>query len=103
MTARVGYWRASAEKAIRDAMAGLPEGVSLKDRTAAVDAAYPCGPRSGWPYKVWLKARRKALIPFGHVPKGGLRPAEGQLQLHLSPLDRAKAKSAAIAAGRAAE
>ncbi len=96
MTAKVGYWRAIAEKVIGDTMAGLPESVSLKERTAAVDAAYPFGPRKWLPYKVWLKARRKALIPFGHVPKGGLRPVKDQLQLHLSPLDRAKARSASF-------
>ncbi|MBL9047845.1 MAG: hypothetical protein JNK34_11155 [Tabrizicola sp.] len=93
MTARPGYWRTRAEDTIRKVMAALPPDVSLEDRRKAVDAAYPFGARSHLPYKVWLRARRKALIPFGHVPKGKLAPVESQLLLHLSPLDRAKAKS----------
>lgn len=99
MTARVGYWRDRAENTIRKVMAALPTGVTLEERTKAVDAAYPFGPRSHTPYKVWLRARRKALLPFGHVPKGKGSKDGRQGHLPLSPLERAKAKSLAIKGG----
>ncbi len=94
MTARVGYWRDRAEATIRQVFAGLPAGVSLEERTKALDAAYPFGERRFTPYKVWLKARRKALIPFGHKPRNGL--VRGDADLFASPLDRQKARSEAI-------
>ena len=97
--AKVGCWRDIAESTIRRAMASLPADAGLKDRKAAVDAAYPFGERRWLPYKVWLKARRKALIPFGYVPLNQRKPISDQLAMHLSPLDRAKAKSTTIPGG----
>lgn len=41
-------------------------GTTDKKRIAAeIDAAYPFGERAHWPYKAWLKARRRLFPLFG--------------------------------------
>lgn len=50
-----------ARAVIAAAHARLPEGVSFKERKAAIRAAYPFGERSYWPYKAWCKAQRAYL------------------------------------------
>lgn len=80
-------WYDSAVETIRTATAGLPNDMPLDERKKIVDAAYPFGDRSMWPYKMWLKARRQYLARFGY-----------RVELPLfeqSPLDRAKAKAEA--------
>lgn len=54
----------TSRMAIATAHDALPDGVSVKDRIKAIDAAYPFGARVGWPYKCWLKARKKYLDPY---------------------------------------
>lgn len=65
----MSYWSDHAEAAIDRVHAALPADVSLEDRKAAVDAAYPFGQRKYWPYKAWLKARRAYLVQYGYGPK----------------------------------
>lgn len=43
----------------------IPDETPLKERKAIIDAAYPFGPRSHWPYKAWCKARRAYLQKHG--------------------------------------
>jgi hypothetical protein len=57
-------WRERARKAIEQAHAALPEGVSFKDRKRAIDAVYPFGERQYHPYKQWLKERRAYLLKY---------------------------------------
>jgi hypothetical protein len=54
-------WREKSERVIRQTLASLPAGASLKDRRAALRAAYPFGERAQFPYKMWLKCVRQAL------------------------------------------
>lgn len=54
-------WGKRAREAISAAHSSLPEGVSFKDRKAAIKAAYPFGERAYWPYKAWCKAQREYL------------------------------------------
>lgn len=52
------YWRKRAQRVIR----GVLEehgGKPYHEVMAAIDAAYPFGPRSHHPYKIWLDERRK--------------------------------------------
>ena len=44
----------------------LPLDTPLAERKKVVDAAYPFGQRSMWPYRAWLRARRKYLARFGY-------------------------------------
>lgn len=62
-------WSAQARKTIEAVAATLPDEMPLKARKAAIDAAYPFGPRSHWPYKAWCKARRRYLAGF--LKEGG--------------------------------
>jgi hypothetical protein len=69
-------WSDHARAVIQRVHATLPETATLKERKAAIDAAYPFGPRRYWPYKAWCKARRKYLERYGlkplHPPAPGL-------------------------------
>lgn len=65
-------WADQAWRAIDTAHAALPEGVSFKERKAAIDAAYPFGLRKWHPYKTWLKARRAYLARWSDKPAGPL-------------------------------
>jgi len=80
-------WRGEARKAIEQAHAALDSGIAFKDRKAAIDAAYPFGPRMYHPYKIWLSERKAYLDRWSDKPAGPL----------LSPLDRAKAAYEALA------
>ena len=57
-------WSRIARETIEKVAATLPDDMPLKERKAAVDAAYPFGPRSHWPYRAWCKARRGYLAGF---------------------------------------
>jgi hypothetical protein len=70
MTRRAS-WGDVAWSAIQRVNDGLADDVSLADRVKAVDAAYPFGERSYWPYKAWLKARRTYLSRYGWRPRRG--------------------------------
>lgn len=65
-----GSWGEIAHQAIQRVNDRLEPGVSLSERVAAVDAAYPFGERSYWPYKAWLKERRSYLSRYGWTPRG---------------------------------
>ena len=62
-------WADEAGQVIAEVHRTLPETASLAERKAAVDAAYPFGRRSHWPYKAWLRARREYLRQYGYAPK----------------------------------
>lgn len=71
-------WPDQAWRAIDAAHASLPEGVTFKQRKAAIDSAYPFGTRAHWPYKAWLAARRAYLARWCDQSAGPLdaRPEE---------------------------
>ena len=66
----MSHWGDRARAVIQAVHRDLPEGSTLADRQAAVDAAYPFGERAYSPYKTWLRARREYLCRYGYVPKG---------------------------------
>lgn len=76
-------WSEAARATIQRVASTLPDDMPLKERKAAIDAAYPFGPREYWPYKAWCKARRAYLERFGLKP---LR-TEPPNQLQLLPRD----------------
>jgi hypothetical protein len=63
-------WASAARQTIQEVHMSLPDGATLAERTAAVDAAYPFGQRAYSPYKTWLRARREYLCRHGYQPKG---------------------------------
>lgn len=77
------HWTVAAKRAIQEVDAALPEDAPLAERTKAIDAAYPFGPRSHLPYKMWLQARREYLGRFGYRKRG----------LTLSPMERMMLKA----------
>ncbi len=55
---------------IANATRDLPDGTTLKERMAAVDAARPYWfSTASWPKKAWQAARRDYLVRFGYVPR----------------------------------
>ena len=60
-------WSVIARQTIERVALTIPDDATMKDRKAAIDAAYPFGQRAYWPYKAWLKARRAYLAKFGPV------------------------------------
>ena len=77
---QVGAWRIEARKVIERVHANLSEGVTLADRTKAVDDAYPFGPRQYHPYKMWLIERRAYLGKHGDISR--------RTTLNETPLER---------------
>lgn len=71
-------WSRFAKDIIARIDIDVPEGATLKERTAIIDAAYPFGERRYWPYKAWLKARREYLGRYGYRPRP-LTPIEFRL------------------------
>lgn len=67
-------WSDIARATIGKVHQSLPEDATLADRVKAVDEAYPFGPRSHWPYKAWLKARKAYLCRYGY--KGAKPPPD---------------------------
>lgn len=61
-------WSDIARATIAKVAATLPDDMPLQERKAAIDAAYPFGPRAYWPYKAWCKVRRAYLERFGLKP-----------------------------------
>lgn len=58
--ARYLTWGEHASAVITESLAkSKSDGLTPKETIKAVDAAYPFGERHYWPYKAWLKARRK--------------------------------------------
>ena len=78
-------WEERAAKVIGEVHKTLPDTMGLRDRRAAIDAAYPFGQRKYFPYKAWLKARKKYLQKYGHKPE--------PKAIHLSPLERMMKKA----------
>lgn len=62
-------WSATARSRIAEVHRRLPDGATLDERKAAVDAAYPFGIRWNHPYKVWLRERKRYLARFGYGRK----------------------------------
>ncbi len=71
MAVAMSRWRAEADRVIARVLESLPAGAAGQDRLAAVEAAYPFGPRQYLPYRHWRKAVAAA---FG-VPPSAFRPA----------------------------
>ena len=66
MSAAPGSWRDRAYVVIMRVLAASVEhGCSPATTIAAVDAAYPFGPRCNHPYAAWLRARRELC---SHLP-----------------------------------
>jgi hypothetical protein len=53
-----------AREVIGQVHRSLPENATIKERKAALKAAYPFGTREYWPYKAWCKAQREYLAKF---------------------------------------
>jgi hypothetical protein len=49
-----GTWAAAADRALKQAFDALPAGADAAAIEKAIHDAYPFGPRSHHPYKVWL-------------------------------------------------
>lgn len=54
-------WGDISRQTIERVATTIPDTATLKERKAAIDAAYPFGPRAHWPYRAWCKARRAYL------------------------------------------
>lgn len=63
-------WEQKALAVIYNAHLRIRTNASFMERKKAIQAAYPWGPRSGWPYKAWLKAQRQYLARY--APKDGI-------------------------------
>ncbi|MFN3523926.1 MAG: hypothetical protein ACK4YQ_16895 [Phenylobacterium sp.] len=83
-------WSDVARATIERVAATLPDKMTLKARKAAIDAAYPFGPRSHWPYRAWCKARRAYLANFD---RNGVKLAHARPSVRLGA--RALARAAA--------
>lgn len=57
-------WSEIARQTVERVALTIPADATFRDRKAAIDAAYPFGQRAYWPYKAWLKARRRYLAPY---------------------------------------
>ena len=70
-------WRESAKRRIYEIHKTIPADATLKERTKAIDDAYPFGPRKYHPYKMWLIERRAYLARYGYRKRGlGPTPLE---------------------------
>jgi hypothetical protein len=61
-------WYDSACVYIQKAHETVPENATLKERMKIIDAAYPWGQRRMYPYKMWLKARKKYMAKYEQKP-----------------------------------
>jgi len=83
-------WRERAATAIFNALKSIGDDAPVKEKIAAIDAAYPFGQRRFHPYKIWLSERKTALSRLGVVT------AKKNSTLPLfSPLEKAKMKALA--------
>ena len=69
-------WRALADKVIAEVerkarLAGICDATDLLE---LVDAEYPFGERTMWPYKAWLKARKAFRQRVGLLPPAPRKP-----------------------------
>lgn len=70
-------WRKICRDAITTALHALGEvndKPTLEEQLAAIDAAYPFGERTMWPYKMWLLERRAWIDGNTPVAPGLERP-----------------------------
>lgn len=71
-------WATRARRVIAVVRADAREaGLDAKRTLAAIDAAYPFGPRKHWPYKAWLAERRKVVAELAGDPLSRPCPACG--------------------------
>ena len=80
-------WSDIARRTIERAALTVPDGATLKERMAIIDAAYPFGEHSMWPYKAWCKARRAYLVRFGYKPRTPIRKSPQQEMFDKLPRD----------------
>lgn len=71
-------WADRARTAIYGAHKALPEGSTLAERKRAIDAAYPFGRRANFPYKVWLRERKRYLKAYGYQSRAALVLSEDE-------------------------
>jgi len=76
-------WAERARATIERVALSIPDGATLKERKAAIDAAYPFGERAYWPYRAWCKARRTYLSRYGYKPA-----AKTHMELIMAGMDR---------------
>lgn len=57
-------WSDVSRATIERVAATLPDDMPMKDRKAAIEDAYPFGPKAYWPRRAWCKARRLYLSRF---------------------------------------
>jgi hypothetical protein len=65
-------WRNVSRTVIDHALSTLPATATFADKKKAIDTAYPFGPRSHHPYKVWLSERKRYLARLSDKPAGPL-------------------------------
>lgn len=71
-------WTDYAREVIATVDARLAASATLRERVAALRAAYPFGERKHYPYKAWLKVRRAYL--FRHGYRGRPTPIEAFIE-----------------------
>jgi len=59
-------WTDYAREVVAAVDARLPAGATLRERVAALRAAYPFGERKYYRYKAWLRVRRAYLGRHGY-------------------------------------
>lgn len=79
----MGTWMEAATKIIDDVNRSLPADADLDTRKRAIRTARPSGfSTTSWGRKVWPKAVKQYLKPYGAKSDAGIPPR------HLSPLER---------------
>lgn len=79
-------WSEISRQTVDKIAATLPDDLPMKERKAALFAAYPFGERAYWPYKAWCKAQRSYLAGFGKEG-GRVGPAARPTGLEHLPRD----------------
>lgn len=77
-----GHWRRQATPIVARVIEQT-EGQPLTEVRKALREAYPFGPRTGWPYKVWCSEVRYQL----NLPRILERPKERDLEGQLTLFD----------------
>lgn len=86
-------WTDRSHVLIDQIHASLPADATYEQRVKALRDGYPYSMRSGWAYKVWLKARKAYLRKYREEAGRPRNDKQGNFDAMLSPLDRAKAKA----------
>jgi hypothetical protein len=60
-------WSRISREVIERVTSTFPETMPLKERKAAIERAYPFGPRAYWPRRAWCKARKAYLQHYNEA------------------------------------